>query len=127
MMVPSLILLRNLMHVETRSEANGSPPRSHLWLLARRNFQTPYDKSAPIDKITSAIAYPTTIQPDDAGYRQPAKGTTTFPFRFALPPDAASSVECGQTARTRYTLTGYVKVRILGSSETIIQSMEVAD
>jgi hypothetical protein len=78
-----------------------------------------------MDKITNAIAYPTTVVPDDAGYRQPARGTTIFPFRFILPPDIGTAVECGQEARTRYTLTGYAKVRILGSFETLIDSVEV--
>ena len=99
--------------------------RSHLWLLERRTFQTPFDKAAPLDKVTSAIAYPTTTVPDDAGYRQPARANTIFPFRFILPSDAGSAVEFAQDARTRYTLTGYAKVRILGSFETLVHSIEV--
>jgi hypothetical protein len=78
-----------------------------------------------MDKVTSAIAYPTTITPDDKGYRQPAKGTTIFPFRFTVPPDVGSAIECGAEVRTRYTLTAYAKVRILGSFETLIHSVEV--
>jgi hypothetical protein len=94
-------------------------------LLATRTFQTPFDKSAQLDKVTSAIAYPSVITPDDAGYRQPAKGTTIFPFRFQLPSDIGSAIECGTEARTRYTLTAYAKVRLLGSFETLIHSVEV--
>lgn len=78
-----------------------------------------------MDKITNAIAYPTTMAPDDAGYRQPARGTTIFPFRFQLPLDSGSAIECGTEVRTRYTLTGYAKVRILGSFETLTESVEV--
>ena len=99
--------------------------RSHIFLLSRRTFQTPYDKSAPLDKITSAIAYPTTMVPDDAGYRQPSRANTIFPFRFVLPTDTGSAVEYEQDVRTRYTLTGYAKVRILGSFETLVHSIEV--
>jgi hypothetical protein len=118
--------LPSKLKIESKSETNGCPPRSHLFLLSRRTFQTPFDKSAPLDKVTSAIAYPTTIEPDDAGYRQPAKANTIFPFRFQVPVDVGSAVECGQEVRTRYTLTGYAKVRILGSFETLIQSVEVS-
>ena len=78
-----------------------------------------------MDKITNAIAFPTTVVPDDAGYRQPARANTIFPFRFILPSDTGTAVECGQEVRTRYTLTGYAKVRILGSFETLIDSVEV--
>ena len=78
-----------------------------------------------MDKLTSAIAYPVTVIPDDSGYRQPAKANTVFPFRFQLPMDTASAIECGTEVRTRYTLTGYAKVRILGSFETLIDSVEV--
>ena len=78
-----------------------------------------------MDKITNAIAYPPTVVPDDAGYRQPARANTIFPFRFILPSDIGSAIEFGQEARTRYTLTGYAKVRILGSFETLISSVEV--
>ncbi len=78
-----------------------------------------------MDKITNAIAFPTTVIPDDAGYRQPARANTVFPFRFILPSDIGSAIECGQEVRTRYTLTGYAKVRILGSFETLIYSVEV--
>jgi hypothetical protein len=78
-----------------------------------------------VDKITNAIAYPVTVVPDDTGYRQPAKGNTIFPFRFQLPVDTGSAIECGTEVRTRYTLTGYAKVRILGSFETLIDSVEV--
>lgn len=78
-----------------------------------------------MDKITNAIAYPTTVIPDDAGYRQPARANTIFPFRFTLPSDIGSAIECGQEVRTRYTLTGYAKVRILGSFETLVDSVEV--
>jgi hypothetical protein len=78
-----------------------------------------------MDKITNAIAYPTTVVPDDAGYRQPARANTVFPFRFILPSDIGSAIECGQEARTRYTLTGYAKVRILGTFETLVDSVEV--
>jgi hypothetical protein len=78
-----------------------------------------------VDKVTSAIAFPTTVSPDEKGYRQPAKDTTIFPFRFQIPVDAGSSVECSNDVRTRYTLTGYAKVRILGSYETVVQSVEV--
>jgi len=75
--------------------------------------------------MTSTIAYPVVIQPDDKGYRAPAKGTTIFPFRFVLPDDAGSSVEVGSEVRTRYTLTAYARVRLLGSFETVINSVEV--
>jgi hypothetical protein len=78
-----------------------------------------------MDKITNAIAYPTTVVPDDAGYRQPARANTVFPFRFILPSDIGSTIECGQEVRTRYTLTGYAKVRILGTFETLVDSVEV--
>jgi len=111
--------------VESRSEQGQAAPRSHLWLLSRRVFQAPFDKSADLDKVSSAIAFPVTFTPDDKGYRQPAKANTTFPFRFLVPLDAASAVECGQEVRTRYTLTGYAKVRISGSFETIANSLEV--
>jgi hypothetical protein len=111
--------------VESRSDSGGSPPRSHIFLLSRRTFQIPFDKNAPLDKVTSAIAYPTTVPPDDKGYRQPAKATTIFPFRFQLPSDIGSAIECGQEVRTRYTLTGYARVKILGSMETLIHSVEV--
>ena len=76
--------------------------------------------------MTSAIAYPVTIQPDDKGYRAPAKGTTIFPFRFTLPEDIGSSFEVGSEVRTRYSLTGYARVRLIGSFETIINSVEVS-
>lgn len=98
--------------IETKVE---QAPRSHVFLLARRIFQSPFVKNASVDKVTSAIAYPTTVLPDEKGYRQPAKATTMFPFRFQIPVDAGSSIECGTDARTRYTLTGYAKVRILGA------------
>jgi hypothetical protein len=111
--------------VESKAEPGGSPARSHIFLVSRRTFQTPFNKSAPMNKITNAIAYPTTVDPDDAGYRQPARANTIFPFRFILPSDAGTAVECGQEVRTRYTLTGYAKVRILGSFETLIDSVEV--
>lgn len=78
-----------------------------------------------MDKVTNAIAYPTTVSPDDVGYRQPARGNTNVPFRFQLPYDLGSAVECGTEVRTRYTLTGYAKVRILGSFGTLIESVEV--
>jgi len=112
-----------ILIVETKTE--GCPPRAHIFLLSRRKFQLPFDKSAPLDKVTPAIAFPTTVQPDDAGYRQPAKATVMFPFRFALPSDCGTAIECGAGVRTRYTLTGYAKVRIQGSFETIVHSMEV--
>jgi len=120
----SSVWLSNTNELETKAE--GTPPRSHIFLLARRAFQTPFDKSAPLDKVTNAIAYPTTVPPDDVGYRQPAKANVMYPFRFALPTDAGSAIECGAEVRTRYTLTGYAKVRILGSFETIIHSVEVS-
>jgi hypothetical protein len=107
------------------SKVEGSPARSHVFMLSRRTFQSPFDKSAAMDKVTNAIAYPTTVVPDDAGYRQPARGNTNFPFRFQLPVDIGSSIECGNEVRTRYTLTGYAKVRILGNFETLIDSVEV--
>jgi len=94
-------------------------------MLSTVKFQTPFDKNAPLDKVTSAIAYPVTIPPDDKGYRTPAKGTTIFPFRFQLPSDVGSAVECGEEVRTRYTLNGYAKVRMLGNFETLVQSVEV--
>lgn len=78
-----------------------------------------------MDKVTTAIAYPTTVTPDDAGYRQPARANTIFPFRFLLPLDLGSSIECGQEVRTRYTLTGFAKAKILGIVETLIDSVEV--
>jgi len=84
------------------------------------------DKSSPIDKITNAIAYPTIVVPDDVGYRQPARGNSIFPFRFHLPNDIGSAIQCGTEVRTRYTLTGYAKVRILGSFETLIDSVDVS-
>ena len=120
----ALLRMVGLMCVETKGEKEGM--RSHLWLLGRRTFQTPFDKSAPVDKVSSAIAYPTTTVPDDAGYRQPARANTIFPFRFVLPTDAGSAVEFAQDVRTRYTLTGYAKVRILGSFETLVHSIEVS-
>jgi hypothetical protein len=111
--------------IETKSDSGGSPPRCQVFMLSTQKFQTPFDKNAPLDKVTSAIAYPVTIPPDDKGYRQPSRGTTIFPFRFQLPPDIGSAVECGEDVRTRYTLTGYAKVRILGNFETLVQSVEV--
>ena len=111
--------------LETKADSSGIPARSHVFLLARRIFQSPHDKSKPLDKVTDVVAFPQVIPPDDAGYRQPAKGNTQYPFRFQLPADLGSSVECGMECRTRYTLTGYAKVRILGSFETLIDSVEV--
>jgi hypothetical protein len=111
---------------EETKEEKGTM-RSDIFLQSRRIYQAPYDKSAALDKVTSAMAYPTTTVPDDAGYRQPARANTIFPFRFVLPVDAGSAVEFGYQVRTRYTLTGYAKVRILGSFETLVQSVEVAN
>ena len=107
--------------------ASGIPPRSHIFYLARRTFQSPHDKSAPLDKLTDIITFPPVIPPDDAGYRQPAKANCQYPFRFQLPRDLGSAVEAstGTEVRTRYTLTGYAKVRILGSFETLVDSVEV--
>jgi len=113
--------------LETKSDSSGISARSHVFLLARRIFQSPYDKSKPLDKVTNVIAFPQIIPPDDAGYRQPAKGNVQYPFRFQLPADLKSAIECGTECRTRYTLTGYAKARILGSFETLIDSVEVLD
>ena len=109
--------------IETKAE--GNPARCNTFLQSRKVFQTPFDKKYATDKITSAIAYPVTIQPDEKGYRAPAKGTTTFPFRFTLPDDVGSSIEMGSEARTRYSLTGYARIKLLGSFETVINSVEV--
>ncbi len=114
-----------MLSIETKSDSGGSPPRCQVFMLSTQKFQTPFDPKAVLDRVTSAIAYPVTIPPDDKGYRQPARGTTIFPFRFQLPQDTGSAVECGEEVRTRYTLTGYAKVRIQGNFETLVQSVEV--
>jgi hypothetical protein len=116
-------LLNDNANVESKAE--GNPPRALPFLQSRIVFQRPFDPGFPTDKITSAIAYPETIAPDDKGYRAPAKGSTIFPFRFILPDDVGCAVEVGSEVRTRYTLTGYARVRLLGSFETIINSVEV--
>jgi len=121
----TMVLQPSQLELIIECKADGSPPRSHIFLQARKVFQRPFDPTGPTDKVTSAIAYPVTIQPDDKGYRAPARGTTVFPFRFTLPEDVGSAIEVGNEVRTRYTLTGYARVRILGSFETLINSVEV--
>ncbi|ORY85732.1 hypothetical protein BCR37DRAFT_248635 [Protomyces lactucae-debilis] len=110
-----------ISHPET-----GHEPRSLTFLFGKKVFQDRADmhpsRSGQQHVVTSAV---TLMPPPDAdGYRQPSKGTTGFPFAFVLPVDAPSSADLG-IARIRYTVTGYVTVKLQGSFETIATSLPV--
>lgn len=105
---------------EIHNAESGHEPRSFTFLYSRRVFQRKAEiHPAQAEKeqiLTSAVQYDP--PPDHDGYRQPSKGSTSFPFAFPIPIDAPSSIDKG-VARVRYAITGYATVKLQGSEEVI--------
>ncbi|BFZ62543.1 hypothetical protein YB2330_003644 [Saitoella coloradoensis] len=96
------------------------PQRSHVFYAARQIYQTP---SKDTDNYTSLIN--PAVPADESGYRELANGTHALPFAFVLPIDAPSTCNLGYTARVRYALTAYAKIKLFGSFETIEKTVLV--
>ncbi|GAO49543.1 hypothetical protein G7K_3692-t1 [Saitoella complicata NRRL Y-17804] len=96
------------------------PQRSHVFYAARQIYQTP---SKDTDDYTSLIN--PVVPHDESGYKELANGKHALPFAFALPIDAPSTCNLGYTARVRYALTAYAKIKLMGSFETVEKTVLV--
>lgn len=111
---------------EADRTSDGHEQRSVAFLYGKRVFQRQAEvhplRAGDEQIVTSAVVHDP--PPDGDGFWQPVKGTTSFPFAFALPRDCPSSADFG-LARVRYVATAYVHCKLQGSIETVAQSASV--
>ncbi|OLL21691.1 hypothetical protein NEOLI_001083, partial [Neolecta irregularis DAH-3] len=117
-----------LLGYEEVQSRPSHPSRAFVFLQSRHIFQLPsqtlpYIRCRNFESITSAVSFPHP-PPDSEGYRKAKEGLHSFPFTFNLPKDSPSSTEV-EVARIKYVITGYTKVRMLGTTEIIEKSESV--
>ncbi|BFZ58967.1 hypothetical protein PYCC9005_006035 [Savitreella phatthalungensis] len=111
---------------ETQRTNDGHEDHAFTFLYTKQLFQRRAEVH-PVMAASSQIltdAVTANPPPDGDGFWRPTRGTTSFPFSFAVPRDCTSSGNFGLCS-VRYAVTAFVHCKLQGNVETIAVTEEV--